>query len=137
MTVPNLCGFFIQDRITVSFDLSSPTSKVSHSVVYALNLAAIFTESGHRTCTTTLAIPTLGGHYSSHLNLIVGFNLPTDVVLGVDWVLPCQPAFNEDHTTLQQPDPFSLNSLPSPHNWYPIACVSIAFSPFHTFSHFN
>jgi hypothetical protein len=88
MTSFNLHGFLAQTRVTISLDLSSSQSKISHSVVHALDLAAIFTESSHLTCIPTLVVPTLGGRYSSCLGLVVNYSLPTDAVLGTDWVLP-------------------------------------------------
>ena len=128
MAALNFYGFISKTRVTISSDLSSPASKISPSVAHALDLAAIFTESGHLTCATTLVIPTLGGYYSSRLDLTIGYNLLANVVLGADWVLPCQPTFNEDNTTLQQPHPSFVDSLPSLHNWYPVAGASVTFS---------
>ena len=129
MAAPNHCGFLSQNLVTVSFDFSSPVSKISPSIVHTLDLAAAFTESGHVICTTTLIIPTQDGHYSSCLDLIVGYDLSADVVLGADWVLLCHTILNEDHTSLQRPNPSILDSLPPPHNWYPVEGVFIIFSP--------
>ena len=124
MTAPNLHGFLAQSPVEISFDLSSPVSKISASIVYALDLAAIFTGSGHLTCSTTLVIPTLDGHYSSYLDLVVGYSLSADLVLGADWVVPCQPVVSQNHAILQRPCSHLLDSLPPPHYWYPIAGVS-------------
>lgn len=121
MAVPHHHGFLSQNPVTISFDLLSPTSKISPSVVHTLDLATAFTESGHVTCTTALVIPTQDGHYSSHLDLIVGYNLSTDLVLGADWLLVCHPVLGEDCISLQRPNQSILESLPPKHNWYPIA----------------
>jgi hypothetical protein len=132
MASPNIHGFLAQDRVTVNFDVSSPVSKISPSVVASLDLAAIFTVSGHLTCTTTLAIPTIDGYYSSYLDLVIGYGLSADIVLGADWALPCQPILNENGTALQRPHTQLLDSLPSPHKWYPIAGVFITYFPSHS-----
>ena len=122
MNVPIILrAFLAQTLITVCLDPSSPVSNISPSVVYALDLASVFTESGHLACTATLTIPTIGGCYYSHLHLVVGYNLPTDVVLGADWVLSCQPVLTNDHTALKRPDPHFFNAPPLLHHWYPIA----------------
>jgi hypothetical protein len=128
MTSFNLHGFLAQTRVTISLDLSSSQSKISHSVVHALDLAAIFMESGHLTCIPTLVVPTLGGRYSSCLGLVVDYSLPTDAVLGTDWVLPCQPILDTDCTTLMRPHLQFSSSLPSPHSWYPIPGALLTLS---------
>jgi hypothetical protein len=74
MAAINLHGFLDQSCVRISFDPSSRVSKVSPTKVYTLNLAAIFTGSGHLTCTAALIIPTLGSYYSSHLDLIIGYD---------------------------------------------------------------
>jgi len=121
MTMPNLRGFLAQNPVAISFDLSSPVSKISPSVAYNLDLAVIFTELGDLACTATLAIPTLDGHYSSNLDLVIGYSLPAYVVLGADWVLPCHPILNEDGATLQPLRSYLVDGLLPPHGWYPIA----------------
>ena len=88
MAAPNLHGFLAQNRVAIFFDLSSPLSKISPSVVCTPDLAAIFTEFGHLTSTITLGIPMFDGYYSSRLDLVIGYSLPPDVVLGADLTLP-------------------------------------------------
>ena len=96
--------------------------------MYTLDLAAIFTESGHQTCAVTLVVPTVDGYYSSRLGLVIGYSLPADVVLGTDWIIPCQPVLGEDHMVLQRPHPNTVGGLPPSHNWYPIAGVNVSRS---------
>ena len=127
MTTLDIHGFLF--RVTIHLDSSSPTSKISPSIAHALNLATIFLESGQLTCTANLVTPTIGGYYSSHLDFVVGYNLPADIVLGADWILACRPALDEDHVSLRRPP---LGDLPPPHNWYPVLRAFVSFSYSHS-----
>ena len=100
MTTLDIHGFLFERRVTIHLDSSSPTSKISPSIAHALNLATIFVESGQLTCTANLVTPTIGGYYSSHLDFVVGYNLPADIVLGADWIPACRPVLDEDHASL-------------------------------------
>jgi len=100
MSTLNLHGFLANYLVTISLDVSSPVLKVSSSVAHILDLSAIFAETGQLSYVTSLIIPTLDGHYSSCLDLVISYGLPADIVLGADWVLPCQPIFSEGHTAL-------------------------------------
>jgi len=117
-------AFLGQTRVTVDLDPSSPTSSISLALAHALNLPCIFTESGHQTCSTILAVPTVNGFYRSRLDFVAGYDLPTDVVLGNDWMVPCEPIQLEGCYSLQQPTPHLLDDPASPHRWYPVAGLS-------------
>jgi len=99
-----------------SQDLPSLVLKISPPVVHAPDLATIFTEAGHLTCTTTLAILALG--VTTPLTWIWSSATASQlmVVPGTDWVLPCQPIFSGNHMTLKWPHPQLLSGLPSLHN---------------------
>jgi len=108
-------------QVVVGLDLSSPTS-ISLPLVHALGLPCIFTESGHQTCSIALIVPTVDGYFCSRLDFAVGYGLFADVILGIDWRVPCQPIPLNDHdATLQSPTPHLLDSLTPPHFWYPVA----------------
>ena len=116
--IPFLRAFLTQSSVSLSVDLSSPYSMVSAPVVYTLNLPCIFTASGHQNCSVSLCVPTINGHYRSRLSLVVGYHLPSDVILGNDWVASCQPIILDDKHIIQQPSPSLLSGLLPPHCWY-------------------
>lgn len=93
MTALNLSGFLAQTSVTISFDLSSSLSNIPPSVVHTLDLAANLCRDSGRPNSRRLLPSRLGLVYS----------LPADVVLGTDWILPCQPVLGEDHTILRRP----------------------------------
>ena len=70
---------------------------------------------------------TVNRFYRSQLDFEVGYGLPADMVLGNDWVAPCQPTLVEDHSSLQQPSLQLLDSLAPPHYWYPVVGMSPSF----------
>ena len=131
MNSPTLRAFLVQSLITASLDPSSPVSKISPSVMHTLDLPSIFTESGHLTCTATLTVPTINGCYYSRFCFTVGYNLPTDVVLGADWILQCQPIFTDDQTALRRPDPHFFDT-PSLHHWHRVAGSSVILPYFYS-----
>jgi len=121
MSNPPLVAFLDGTRVTVDLDPSSSRSLISLSLAHTLNLPCIFTATGHQTCSATLVVPTINGFYRSRLEFTAGYDLPAGVVLGSDWVVPCQPIPLEGQSSLQQPMPHFLDRLPPPHRWYPVA----------------
>jgi len=114
-----------------------PHSMISHSIVHSLDLPCTFTKSGHQICSASLCVPTVDGCYRSWLNLVVGYGLTSEVVLGDDWVAPCQPVLTKDHSTIQQPPPTLLDRLSAPHQWYRIPGSSLnpIYTRIHTYTH--
>ena len=87
----NLRAFFSRAAVTAFNDPLSPYSKISLSIAPALDLPHLFTDSGWRTCLTTLRVST-SCHCRSRLNLAVGYGLCSDVVVGDDWLaMPTGP----------------------------------------------
>ena len=109
-----LCAFLAQTAVSVSLDSSSPHSKISTSIAHTLNLPCTFTRSGQQSCLMSLCVPTINGYYCSQLDFVVGYNLPSDIVLGDDWACLCQPVLVDGHS-MQQPCPLLLDWLLSPH----------------------
>ena len=91
--------------VTVDLDPSSSCLLISLSLAHTLNLLCIFTATGHQTFSATLVVPTINGSHHSQLNFTTSYDLPAGVVLGSDWVVPCQTIPSEGQTALQQPTP--------------------------------
>ena len=131
-----LRAFLAQTAVSVSLDSSSPHSEISASIAYTLNLPCTFTGSGQQSCLTFLCVPTIDGYYRSQLDFVVGYNLPSDIVLGDDWVCPCQPVLVDGRSMIQRPCPLLLDRLSSPHYWYPVAgtlfCLRVDIPYSHT-----
>jgi hypothetical protein len=100
-TQPQLRAFLTQTRVTVDLDPLSPTSTISLSLVHALDLPCIFTESGRQRYSGTLLVPTINVFYRSRLDFVVGHGLSADVVLGNDWMIPCQSVLLTDLSSIQ------------------------------------
>ena len=120
MSARHFPAFLAQKQVTMGFNLLSPTSTISISLVHELNLPSIFMESGHQSCSTVLIVPTIDGFHRSHSNFVVGCDLFADVVLGNDWATLCQPALSEDSSLIQHPDLFLVAQFPPTHHWYPV-----------------
>jgi hypothetical protein len=109
-------------------------SKISPSIAHALNLPWVFTGSGQQSCLATPCIPTANGHYRSRVNFMVGFHLPSDVVLGNNWIDSCQPVLVQDRSAIQQPCSTVRDNLSPPHFRYPVEgllfliCIDIPHS---------
>ena len=43
--------------------------------------------------------------------------LPSDVLLGSDWILPCQPAFIDNYPFISDPTLEIVQAFPHPHIW--------------------
>ena len=106
-----------ENDVSLSIDPSSDVSRISASTVYTLNLPSIFDNAGLQRSATEVKVPTTGGSYLSKLDLIVSYDLPSDVVLGCDWLIPCQPVPIDEPPFFSGPSPDTIKSLCPPHNW--------------------
>ena len=106
-----------EDNVSLTIDSSSDVSRISASTVYKLNLPSIFDNAGLQRSTTKVEVPTTGGSYYSILDLVVSYDLPSDVVLGSDWSVPCQPAPIDEPPFFSRPSLGAVRSLCPPHSW--------------------
>ena len=67
-----------------------------------------------------VTVPTVDGFYISQMNLIVSYDLPSDVLLGSDWILLCKPVFIDSRPFISNPVPKTAQEPPHPHSWQPI-----------------
>jgi hypothetical protein len=109
--------FLAEAKASLSINLAFETSHISASVVYNLNLPSIFDKSGLQCSPVDINVSTVGGFYVSWMNLAVSYGLPSDVVLGSDWILLCKPEFIDDPPFISNPAPGTAQELPHPHSW--------------------
>ena len=121
-----LC-FIGETNVSLSFDTASGLSQISASVVFHHNLPCIFDNSGLQHSSVALTIPTVDGAYTSQISLAVSYGLPSDIVLGLDWISPCRPLFLDDHPYISKPAPETIEALPPSHAWQPTDSPSIFF----------
>ena len=113
--------FLEENKVSLSIDTASEESQVSASIVYALNLSCIFDKFGLQNSSVVVKVPTVGGFYISQMNLPVSYGLTSDVLLGCDWILLCQPVFTgATRLSISNPTPETIRALPAPHSWQPI-----------------
>ena len=74
-----------------------------------------------------IKVPTVDGFYISQMNLIVSHDLPSDVLLGSDWILLYKPVFIDSHPFILNPAPETAQELPHPHSWQPINGLFLCF----------
>ena len=106
-----------EDIVSLSIDPSSGLSRISASTVYELNLPCIFDSAGLQRSAIEIKVPTAGGSYLSTLDLVVSHGLPSNVVLGSDWSIPCQPVPIDESPFFSTPSPDTIQSLHPPHSW--------------------
>ena len=111
--------FLGESKLSLSFNAASDVSRVSASVVYNLNLACIFDQSGRQRCPVDVNIPTVDGSYVSGLNPVVSYGLQSDMLLGSDSTLPCQPVFTDDYPFISNPPLETIRCLLPLHTWQP------------------
>jgi len=112
--------FLGESKVSLSIDPDSEESCVSAPAAYSLNLPCIFDKLGRQFSSVEVEVPTVSGFYTSQMNLVVSYGLPSDVLLGSDWVLPCQPIFIDDRPFISNPALETVRVLPPPHSWRPI-----------------
>ena len=106
-----------EDSVSLSIDSSSDVSRISASTVYKQNLPCIFDNAGLQRSAIEIKVPTTGGSYLSTVDLIVSYDLPSDVILGSDWSIPCQPVPIDESPFFSRPSPDTIQSLCPPHSW--------------------
>lgn len=117
MTTPVYHCVLGESNVSLSINAACEASHISASIVYALNLPCIFDHSGLQRCSVDIKVYTLGGLYLSRMNLIVSYGLTSDLLLGSDWVLPCQPGFIDRHPFISDPALEIVQALSPPHSW--------------------
>ena len=118
-------AFIGQSPVTVLLDPSSESSCISPVLVHKLDLPCSFGISGVQFAITNLHVPTDDGGYHSCLSLRVSYDLTSDVVLGNDWLTPCEPILADDQSRIRKPLPSTMDHLPPLHSWHPMKCVLI------------
>ena len=114
-----------ESNLSLSIDATSEVSRISASVVYNLNLPCIFDTSGFQRSSAVIKVPTANGFYTSQMNLTISYDLPSDVLLSSDWILPCQPTFIDDHPFISDPALKITQVFPRPHIWQQIDGLSV------------
>ena len=88
---------------------------------------SIFDKSGLQHSSIEIKIPILDGFYVSQMNLIISYDLPSNVLLSSNWILLCKPVFIDSHPFISNPVPETAQELPHPHSWQPINGLSLHF----------
>jgi len=117
MAIPVHYGFLGENKVSLSINPAFEESHISASTVYALNLPCPLNASGCQFSSVRVEVPTVGGFYASQMNFAVSYGLPSDVLLGSDWTLPCQPLFIDNRPSISDPTPENVRALPPPHSW--------------------
>lgn len=120
MTTFSYHCFLGENKVSLSIDVASEESQVSASVVYALSLPCVSDKFRLQNSSVIIKVPTAGGFYISRMNLPVSYGLPSDVLLGYDWVLLCQPTFIDNHRSISGPTLATIETLLALHSWQPI-----------------
>ena len=50
-------------------------------------------------------------------HLVISYSLPSDIVLGSNWLIPCQPVPIDEPPFFSRPLPNAIQSLHPPHSW--------------------
>ena len=111
--------FLEQNKVSLSINPAFEVSQICASVVYNLNLPGIFHKSGQQCLSVDIKVPIVDGFYISQMNLTILYGLLSDVLLGSDWILLCQPAFIDDSSFISDPVPETIQELPHLHSWQP------------------
>jgi len=90
-TCPQYC-IIGENDVSLSISAASEVSKIYASIIYDLNIPCIFDQTGLQRSYVDIKVPTSSGFYTSRMNLVVSYGLPSAVLLGSDWILPCQPS---------------------------------------------
>jgi len=126
MAIPVRYGFLGENKVSLSIDPAFEESHISASTVYALDLPCPFDASGRQFSSVGIEVPTAGGFYASQMKFAVSYGLPSDVLLGSDWTLPCQPLFIDNRLSISDPMPENVGVLPPPHRWQPTNGLSLS-----------
>ena len=59
------------------------------------------------------------------VSLCVSYDLASDVVLGNDWLMPCEPILADNQSRIRKPLPSTMDRLPPLHLWHPTKRVLI------------
>ena len=94
-----------EDNIPLSINPLSDVSRILASTAYKLNLPSIFDSTSLQQLAVDVKVPTVGGFYVSTLDLIVSYDLPSDIVLGSDCSIPCQPVLIDEPPFFSRPSP--------------------------------
>ena len=111
--------FLGQKKVSLSINPAFELSQICASVVYNLNLPGIFNKSGQQCSSVDIKVPTVDGFYVSQMNLVISYGLLSDVLLGSNWILLCQPTFINDSPFISDPMPETIPKLPHLHSWQP------------------
>lgn len=117
MTTPSRHCILREHKASLSIDATSKISRISPSLVYTLNLPCIFDDSGVQHSLVEISIPTKDGFYLSTISFSVSYGLSSDVILGSDWLLACNPTFIDEYPFISRPSLSSIQMLPPSHNW--------------------
>ena len=118
-------AFIGQSPVTILLDPSSESFCVSQVLVHKLGLPCSFGISGVQFAAANLHVPTDDGGYHSCLSLRVSYDLASDVVLGNDWLMPCEPILADNQSRIRKPLPSTMDRLPPLHLWHPTKRVLI------------
>ena len=119
MATGSFPAFIGLSPVTVLLDPSSERSRISPVLVHKLDLPCSFGTSGAQLATTNLRVPTDDGGYHSRLTFSVSYGLTSDLVLGNDWLAPCEPILADDRSRILKPLPSTVDHLLPPNSWHP------------------
>ena len=128
MSTRAYCCFLWETKVSLSINTVFEVPRISVYVVYGLNLPSILDESGLRRSSVNIKVHTVTGFYISRMDVVVSYGLPSDILLGSDWMLLCKPVFLDNRPPfILDPTPETAQALPHPHSWQP---VKVSFSLF-------
>ena len=111
-------GLINSVTVSVAIRPTIPTSTITLSAVYRLQLIPIFDRFGLLLCDTPLSVPTANGFYTSKLSLRCCHNSgESDIVLGSDWISACGAVLCNDGSELADPPRPTIASLPPGYYW--------------------
>ena len=114
------CCFFGETNVSLSISAAFEASQISASIVYSLNLPNILDESGLQCSSVDIKVHTVTGFYISRMDFAVSYSLPSDILLGPDWMLLCKPVFIDNRPFILDPTSETAQALPHPHSWQPV-----------------
>ena len=115
-----LVGLISSVPVSVTIQPGVPTSTITLSAAYRLELLPLFDRSGLYTCNTSLSVPTNNGFYTSKVTLQCSHTPgECDIILGSDWTSACGATLCTDGSGLVDPPHPAVTSLPPGHCWSP------------------
>ena len=118
LAIAMLVGLVNSIPVSIVVQPRTPTSTITLSAAYRLQLLPLFDRFGVYTCDTSFSVPIGNGYHTSKPSLQCPHaSGESDVVLGYDWTPACRVATCDSGSELADPPPSVVTSLPLDHYW--------------------